>query len=320
MYALCFLLPSFLSAGVFAQSLGIFLCWFLPCLGLVRKKNYFSISKSYWYIALFLAGIWFLFPVFSIVHEQFIGTASKVPFRSLLKSHIPSTVPLTAFGLSFLYFLSQRLSKKNKVSFDKINTLSHTKMLTLFINGFIASSLILGSYILVQYLTGYDYRSIDNKLDPSYLMQNGFYRCVGFYGHPLSLASCCLVIIVLFSLLLGNSIRFSHIPYLKRKSSFIIFVHIMVLLASASRTAIAIASVFLCFYFAYTNYQARNNKKTIMSFLIFLNLLFLSSTKIKENMPRFLEPQIINSMHKMENLEKNTETNFLESSLVDDSR
>jgi O-antigen ligase len=147
--------------------------------------------------------------------RAFDDTVAKVPqavmpgdfigFKALLSSRFSS-----AFGVSGLlmvviglWALTQQRRTVAPESSSSFGIDAPSLLWSLFAGVFVAS-LLLAVYMVVQTVTGFDYRSPTGILAVEHRQDNGLYRIFGFYGHPLSVAGVALFWSVMNGWLLGG--------------------------------------------------------------------------------------------------------------------
>ncbi len=250
-----FILPLFLSMGVFLQSFGIgFFALIIPGFLLYRQSQYDSKYKNIFKIAIALLIIYAVFPLSSIINYLFLKpetysfetytTQNLFKTSKLFSSRISGGI----FGTGVVLLLISYFYRAKKTLTAPTTDEPHLpeRLLQYFSLGSLLASFTLFLYAAFQHFTGFDYRLPGNIMPATNLMNDGRYRAMGLYGHPLSLAGSALTLFCFFySLVWSNlsksfaSIQFTAI-YL-----VIACLQICIIFLSGSRFAAMVAFTYL---------------------------------------------------------------------------
>ena len=184
------LLPICMFGGSFIQGLGFyFLAMLLPFLVAARS---IPRRRFTWLSATFL-GIFFLFPLGSALiywgTQDPTGDQWLLPLASMLKTPVSSVVG--GSGLLMLLLLGVAILVPRQDSSVTSGAVGMSWAAYFHIGLAMATGVLL-VYVFAQHLSGFDYREADGVLSTQKRLASGSYRALGFYGHPLSLASVAL--------------------------------------------------------------------------------------------------------------------------------
>lgn len=179
--------------GAFLQGFGFYvIALILPFLMIIphlKNANKTGSTGALNRLSWLFVGIFFVFPIFNAISYWIAPlkyeSSAWEPLRYLLRSPISSVVG--GSGLAFIILI--HLNKCIKRNVWKYSYLDSYKFFSI---GIALASLVLFGYVVYQHLTGFDYRETDHFLDHAKRLSSGNYRTLGFYGHPLSLASVAL--------------------------------------------------------------------------------------------------------------------------------
>lgn len=208
--ALCLHLALLLNwGGIALQSSSIYLFALIIPLTIWYRRG-LPIAKGLGGIAAGLAMLWLIFPISNLLvyglDQLFSGYIITAKHKSLMSSHVPSTVMALAFILAVASWVWPARKRKSK----RLGKLSHEPLWRQVLIGYSVSVLIVAAYLGVQHVTGLDVRTSSGMINPGNLMPSGLYRVHGFYGHTLSLASNALALAVFFAIL---GLRLRQIPH-----------------------------------------------------------------------------------------------------------
>lgn len=220
-------------------------------------------------MALCFLAIFTIFPVVNFLNyflplPDFLADKPfpNIPIKSMASSHFSSSLLATSlFLLLFAYLCGRQPSfGKEKLHAD-FPTPSRSKEennyaqrgFKTFTQGMLLASVILAIYILIQHFTGFDYKGKNFLLSSSkQFISTKNYRVIGFFGHPLSLASASLAILCFFWSLFCmsiNSTRYS-LPIFKQNKQYffvISLIHMIGIILSGSRSSLCVAIfIILC--------------------------------------------------------------------------
>lgn len=146
-------------------------------------------SWLFYRLGVCLTSLYLVFVLSNII--GYVTTDAKLltlTYSDLLKSRFSTSVLITGIVFIGLAFLSKRSF------FEKNSFYQNEKIQHYFHTGIFYASLIVLVYCLVQHFTGFDYRMKNWILGSEKLMGPSRYRSLGFYSHPLSLASVSLAL------------------------------------------------------------------------------------------------------------------------------
>ncbi len=190
-----------------------------------------------------------------------MATRPQLKFLTMLQSQLPSAVFFS--GCVFIGWSFIRNRNRRAANFDLQGA---------YEKAFLLASAILLTYVFIQVLTGYDYRSYA-AFRPDHQYPNGLYRAQGFYSHPLALAGASLAIFgyFLWLALKENTRRFARLT--------ISILHFLIILASGGRFAFVIATISLVLFvvlFARSIFKKIHKIYYFAGMLVFTTLVFLS--------------------------------------------
>lgn len=202
------LLPFFMLGGTAWQGGGFYLFTFLIPLVLLLSGNIQPDFRRWrgavTLIAACLLMMFFLFPLTEVMGRAFFvpGEILKgslpVPaliWSDLFRSRFSSAFCLSAIFLFAYAFLGQKQSSQRVGHKKKFTSFSAGELETIFHRFMLIATLILLSYCIWQHLSGVDLLSRNLSLGENRRIPgSALFRCSGFFGHPLSLASCSLAL------------------------------------------------------------------------------------------------------------------------------
>lgn len=276
-----FLLPFCLLGGAFLQGLGFYgVVILLPFILQYKTKDLsvLSFESLFFQMSLIGLGLFFLFPFVSYIalfFDSSLALNRELNFsyilRSFFKTPVSSVVGGSGLFFLILFFLGRFFSKKNFQKKDLVqNVISFN--LNNFHLGMLAASLFLLIYVWLQHAFGFDYREPSFFLSENKKLLIGTYRSLGFFGHPLSLASVSLALLGYYLTLFKEKIDSS--LSLRKIYLGICVCHFIMLSITGSRMPFFIGVCFIIFVFG-----ASFNKRfsLIKSLSLFFLILFILS-------------------------------------------
>jgi len=262
-----FCLPFFMFMGIAIQGISFYSFGLaLPAIYILstRKK---PLPPFFLYLGLTLVFLHALFPIFNFINLLFPDKTvdpsiyqAPILWSKFLLSAFPSSFFIGGLTLILFYFISQKLFGSNTSA--PAESKDFNVPLRAFLLGLCPASILFFGIVFYQHATGIDLRSIFRS-SISYLSVNdmfspaGGFRIYGFFGHPLTVAGVSLAYFTfVWTLLLAyfsqkKPALFSYLPFHNNKIYVTLilgstaFVHLLMIVLSGGRTALAVAGILL---------------------------------------------------------------------------
>jgi len=247
------LLPLFLHMGVFLQCFGVgFFALMIPAFLFYRAGYQDDKHSTLLKLSIALIVIYLIFPVSNIVNYLFLKANFQEAMISTGKEFFKTSKLFSSrisggiFGTSLLLMIIAYFSRPKASPTSASPENQAEKILKLFSIGSLIACFALFLYASVQHFTGFDYRLPGQMMPPTNLMNDGRYRAMGLYGHPLSLAGSSLALFCFFYSLAWKNLKeqFLSLQYTAIYLS-IALGHICIIFLSGSRFAALIAFSYL---------------------------------------------------------------------------